>query len=54
MVNLESVEHPQQHFLEINFLALIFILAHTWLSYNTVRRGPRGQQEVRSEGVLRG
>ena len=36
MVDLESVEHPQQHFLEINFLAFIVILACTWLSYNTV------------------
>ena len=37
MVNLESVEHPQQHFMRINFLALLVILAFTWLSYNTVR-----------------
>ena len=36
MVDLESVEHPQQHFLEINLLAFIVILAYTWLSYNTV------------------
>ena len=36
MVNLESVEHPQQHFLEINFLAFIVILAYSSLSYNTV------------------
>ena len=36
MVNLESVEHPQQHFMRINFLALLVILAFTWLSYNTV------------------
>ena len=36
MVNLESVEHPQQHFMKINFLAFIVILAYIWLSYNTV------------------
>ena len=36
MVNLESVEHPQQHFMKINFLAFLVILAFTWLSYNTV------------------
>ena len=36
VLNLESVEHPHQHFLEINFLAFIVILAYTWLSYNTV------------------
>ena len=40
MVNLESVEHPQQHFMKINFLAFIVILAYIWLSYNTVRRRP--------------
>ena len=38
MVNLESVEHPQPHFMKINFLAFIVILAYIWLSYNTVRR----------------
>ena len=36
MVNLESVEHPQQHFMKINFLAFIVILAYSSLSYNTV------------------
>ena len=36
MVNLESVEHPQQYFMKINFLTFIVILAYTWLSYNTV------------------
>ena len=38
MVNLDSVEHPQQHFMKIYFLAFIVILAYIWLSYNTVRR----------------
>ena len=38
MVNLESVEHPQQHFMKINFLTLIVILAYSSLSYNTVPR----------------
>ena len=37
MVNLESVEHPQPHFMKINFLAFIVILPYIWLSYNTVR-----------------
>ena len=36
MVNLESVEHPQPHFVKINFLAFIVILPYIWLSYNTV------------------
>ena len=37
MVNLESVEHPQPHFMKINFLAHIVILPYSSLSYNTVR-----------------
>ena len=36
MVNLESVEHPQQHFMKINFFAFLVLSAFTWLSYNTV------------------
>ena len=36
MVNLNSVEHPQPHFMKINFLAFIVILPYIWLSYNTV------------------
>ena len=36
MVNLESVEHPQPHFMKIKFLAFIVILPYIWLSYNTV------------------
>ena len=39
MVNLESVEHPQQHFMKINFLAFLVILASIWLSYNSVGEG---------------
>ena len=35
-VNLESVEHPQQHFMKINFSAYIVILPYSSLSYNTV------------------
>ena len=35
MVNLESVEHPEQRFMKIYFLAFIVILAYIWLSYNT-------------------
>ena len=38
MVNLESVEHPQPHFMKINFLAFIVILPYSSLSYNTVCR----------------
>ena len=37
MVNLESVEHPQPHFMKINFLAFIVLLPYIWLSYNTVQ-----------------
>ena len=53
MVNLESVEHPQPHFMKINFLAFIVILACTWLSYNTVLLPviPRGGGGGRFDGV---
>ena len=36
MVNLESEEHPQQHFMKIYFLAHVVTLPYSSLSYNTV------------------
>ena len=45
MVNLESVEHPQQHFMKINFLTLIVILAYSSLSYTTLLLLRRYQQQ---------
>ena len=54
MVNLESVEHPQQHFMKIiffHFALLFLILQHCELGSDSVQPYSKGpfQNEVRSK-----